>query len=117
MHHDMNCLFCKIVEKTIPANIIFESEEFLAFKDIAPQSPHHILIIPKKHIQSLNQTTADDQYLMGGLLLTAQKIAHTLEIDNAGFRVVMNTGTFGGQTVEHIHLHLLAGRQMHWPPG
>jgi histidine triad (HIT) family protein len=113
----MNCLFCKIVEKTIPANIVFETEELIAFRDIAPQSPHHILIIPKKHIQSLNQATNDEQLLMGSLLLTAQKIAKSLEIENNGYRVVMNTGTHGGQTVEHIHLHLLAGRQMHWPPG
>lgn len=113
----MNCLFCKIVEKTIPANIVFETEELIAFRDIAPQSPHHILIIPKKHIQSLNQATNDEQLLMGSLLLTAQKIAKSLEIENNGYRLVMNTGTHGGQTVEHIHLHLLAGRQMHWPPG
>jgi histidine triad (HIT) family protein len=113
----MNCLFCKIVEKTIPANIVFESDELVAFRDIAPQSPHHILIIPKKHIQSLNQATNDEQLLMGSLLLTAQKIAKSLEIENNGYRLVMNTGTHGGQTVEHIHLHLLAGRQMHWPPG
>jgi histidine triad (HIT) family protein len=113
----MNCLFCKIVEKTIPANIVLESDELIAFRDIAPQSPHHILIIPKKHIQSLNQATNDEQLLMGSLLLTAQKIAHSLESENNGYRVVMNTGTHGGQTVDHIHLHLLAGRQMHWPPG
>lgn len=113
----MNCLFCKIVEKTIPANIVLESDELIAFRDIAPQSPHHILIIPKKHIQSLNQTNIEDQLLIGSLLIAAQKIAHSLEIENDGYRVVMNTGTHGGQTVDHIHLHLLAGRQMHWPPG
>jgi histidine triad (HIT) family protein len=113
----MNCLFCKIIDKTLPAKIVYENDAILAFHDISPQSPHHILIIPKKHLNSLNHASEQDQLLLGEMMLTAQKIAKQLDQTDNGYRLVMNIGNHGGQTVEHIHLHLLVGRPMHWPPG
>ena len=113
----MDCLFCKIINKIIPAQIIFESEDLLAFRDITPQSPDHVLIIPKKHMTSLNEATSEDTMMLGRLLSTARDIAEKLGHVNKGYRLVMNNGENGGQTVSHIHLHLLAGRPMQWPPG
>jgi len=113
----MDCLFCKIINKIIPAQIIFESEDLLAFRDITPQTPDHVLIIPKKHMTSLNEATSQDTMILGQLLCTARDIAEKQGHLNKGYRLVMNTGENGGQTVSHIHLHLLAGRPMRWPPG
>jgi histidine triad (HIT) family protein len=113
----MNCLFCQVVEKKINASIHYEDEQVLAFRDISPQSPEHLLIIPKKHISSLNHSQEEDLPVLGKLLRTAQMIANDLGQANAGYRLVINTGANGGQTVEHLHLHLLAGRPMTWPPG
>lgn len=113
----MTCIFCKIIDKTLPANIVFENDELLAFRDITPQSPDHILIIPKKHLHSLNHAAIEDQMLLGNLMLTAKHIAKELGRSEQGYRVVMNVGDHGGQTVSHIHLHLLAGKPMSWPPG
>lgn len=113
----MDCLFCKIINKIIPAHIIFETDVLLAFRDIRPQTPDHILIIPKKHMASLNEATSEDTMTLGQLLCAAVDICEKLGHLNKGYRLVMNTGENGGQTVPHIHLHLLAGRPMHWPPG
>lgn len=113
----MNCIFCKIIDKTLPATVVFENENILAFRDIIPQSPDHILIIPKKHLNSLNHATNEDQLLLGQIMLTAKQIAEQLDRKDKGYRLVMNTGDDGGQTVSHIHLHLLAGKPMTWPPG
>jgi histidine triad (HIT) family protein len=111
----MNCLFCKIVAGEIPAKKIFEDDVSIAFADIHPQAPTHFLVIPKQHIDSLAQATAADKDLLGHLTLVATELAK--KSLSKGFRIVMNTGEEGGQTVEHLHLHVLGGRAMHWPPG
>ncbi|TGK04990.1 histidine triad nucleotide-binding protein [Leptospira semungkisensis] len=114
---DPNCLFCKIIKKEIPAKIEFEDENLLAFYDITPQAPTHLLVIPKKHIASLDKAESSDKALIGELLLRVSEIAKSLGLDKEGFRVVNNAGALGGQTVFHLHFHLLGGRQMKWPPG
>lgn len=113
----MTCLFCNIAEKKIPSRLIYEDDLVVAFHDIAPQAPHHILIIPKKHIATINDFENEDTLLLGHLMQTAKKIAADLGLSEKGFRLVMNCNDEGGQTVHHIHFHLLGGRQMHWPPG
>ncbi|MBS0569742.1 MAG: histidine triad nucleotide-binding protein [Proteobacteria bacterium] len=110
-------LFDKIIRREIPANIVYEDEEILAFRDIAPQAPAHVLFIPKKAIATLNDATDADAALLGRLMLAAARWAKSQGLADDGYRVVMNCNEKGGQTVFHIHLHLLAGRQMHWPPG
>ena len=110
-----DCLFCRIVRKEIPAQIVAESDECLAFRDMSPQAPTHLLVIPKEHVDSLAQVT--DPMVAGRLIAMAAEIARTLGMAEAGYRVVINTGDDGGQTVHHLHAHLLAGRAMHWPPG
>ena len=110
-----DCIFCSIINGEIPAEKIYEDEEVLAFNDIASQAPHHFLVIPKTHISTLND--AEDEKLIGKLSLTASKIAKQKGFSEQGYRVVMNTNKDGAQTVFHIHLHCLAGRQLRWPPG
>jgi histidine triad (HIT) family protein len=112
----VDCIFCKIVAGTIPAKKIREDELVLAFHDIEPKAPTHILVIPKKHLVSLADATAADEALLGRLLLTAGEIAREEGLGK-GYRIVISTGPEGGQTVDHLHVHLLGGRQMHWPPG
>ncbi len=112
-----DCLFCKIVSGEIPCDKIFESELLIAFRDIAPVSPTHILIIPKKHISSLNEMEDGDRLLAGEMLFCVKKIAKSEKIELSGYRTVINTNNNGGQTVFHIHIHLIGGRQMEWPPG
>jgi histidine triad (HIT) family protein len=112
----MDCLFCKIAANTIPVTRLYEDDQILAFPDINPQAPTHILIIPKQHFPSLAHTTAETAPLLGHLLATAAKIAQQQSL-TSGYRTVINTGTDGGQTVDHLHLHLLGGRHMGWPPG
>ncbi|SEN04331.1 histidine triad nucleotide-binding protein [Lihuaxuella thermophila] len=112
-----NCIFCQIVEGKIPSEKVYEDEDLLAFRDINPVAPVHVLIIPKKHISSLLELTEEDQPLAGKILHAAQKIARQLGLAEKGFRVVNNVGEEGGQTVFHIHFHLLGGRQLTWPPG
>ena len=111
-----DCLFCKIVAGTIPAKRVFEDELSLAFADINPQAPTHLLLIPKQHIASLAHAERGQAALLGHLLATAAEIAKTAQLDR-GYRIVINTGADGGQTVDHLHLHLLGGRHMTWPPG
>jgi len=111
-----DCLFCKIAAGTIPAKKVFEDEHAIAIMDIHPQAPVHLLVIPKKHVASLAETDAGDRELLGHLLEVVRKLAAEQKLD-AGFRVVINTGPNGGQTVDHLHLHVLGGRAMHWPPG
>jgi len=113
----MDCLFCKIVSGDIPSEIIYDDPQILAFNDISPQAPEHKLIIPKKHIATLNDVDMNDTQLLGNLLQTAKKIAQDIEIADAGYRVVMNCNRGAGQEVFHIHLHLLGGRMLTWPPG
>lgn len=112
-----DCIFCKIAEKKIPAKIIHEDDLSLAFEDITPQAPVHTLIIPKKHISTTLEVSEEDSALIGHLVRTAATIAKNKGIDGKGFRLVMNTNADAGQTVFHLHLHLLGGRAMHWPPG
>ncbi len=112
-----DCIFCKIAAKKIPAKVIFEDDLCLAFEDISPQAPVHTLVIPKKHISTSLEIAEEDSALVGHLVRAAAKIAKDKGIDEKGFRLVMNTNAEAGQTVFHIHLHLLGGRAMHWPPG
>jgi histidine triad (HIT) family protein len=111
-----DCLFCKIAAGEIPVTRLYENDHVLAFPDLHPQAPVHILIIPKQHFASVVSTSITEAELLGELLLAASKVAQRQHLEN-GFRLVINTGRDGGQTVEHLHLHLLGGRQMHWPPG
>ena len=112
-----DCLFCKIISRQIPGSIVFEDERVLAFNDINPQAPTHVLIIPKRHIASLNDLTPDDDGIVGELARRAAAIAAERGIAAGGYRTVFNTNRDAGQTVFHIHLHLLGGRPMAWPPG
>ena len=113
----MSCLFCRIVDREIPASIVYEDDRLLAFTDINPQAPTHVLVIPKKHVPTLNDLQPDDDRLVGELVRRAAAIAHERGISVGGFRTVFNTNLDAGQTVFHIHLHLLGGRSMQWPPG
>lgn len=113
----MSCIFCKIVKKEVPSKIVYEDEMVLAFEDIAPQAPIHILVIPKKHYPTLLEMNENDKELLGHIFMVIKKIAKQKGVEERGFRVVMNCNPEAGQTVYHIHFHLLAGRQMHWPPG
>ena len=112
-----DCLFCKIVGGDIPSNIVFENDDVLAFRDISPQAPTHILIIPRRHIATINDLGDDDRELVGSLFTAAKLIAATEGLSDDGYRVVMNCGEGAGQSVFHIHLHLLGGRALGWPPG
>jgi histidine triad (HIT) family protein len=112
-----DCIFCKIIDKKIPARIIYEDEHALAFEDVNPQAPVHTLVIPRKHIPTLLDIKEEDNNLIGHLVKVANKIANDKGIAERGFRVVANCNPESGQTVYHIHLHILGGRQMHWPPG
>ncbi|MFN3567320.1 MAG: histidine triad nucleotide-binding protein [Caldimicrobium sp.] len=113
----MSCIFCKIVNKEIPAKIVYEDEKVLAFHDINPQAPYHILIIPKKHISTLLEIQEEDKELIGYIYLIIKKIAEELGFAERGYRVVVNCKEEAGQTVFHVHFHVLAGRPMDWPPG
>lgn len=110
-------LFLKIINREIPADIVYETEEVLAFRDINPQAPTHVLIIPKEHIRTMNDIEPGHTELIGKLFLAAAELAAREGISDEGYRVVMNCNSAGGQAVYHIHLHLLGGRQMGWPPG
>ena len=113
----MSTIFSKIINKEIPAKIVYEDDDILAFEDIAPKAPIHILIIPKKEIKTLNDIDEQDANLIGRLTIVAKKIAADKDIAEDGYRLVMNCNDYGGQTVYHIHLHLLGGRKLFWPPG
>ncbi|XGA81079.1 histidine triad nucleotide-binding protein [Halomonas sp. CH40] len=113
----MDCLFCKIIKREIPADIVYEDDEVLAFNDINPQAPTHILIIPKKHIATLNDIEEADLAIIGRLQYTAAKLAKERGFAEDGYRVVMNCNEMGGQTVYHLHMHLMGGREFTWPAG
>ena len=112
-----NCLFCKILNDEIPADIVYESDTAIAFRDINPQAPTHVLIIPRKHIATINDIADEDQALVGSLYSAAREIAAAEGFAEEGYRAVMNCNEGAGQAVFHIHLHLLAGRALTWPPG
>jgi histidine triad (HIT) family protein len=111
-----DCLFCKIAAKQIPARLVHDDQDVFAFEDINPQAPTHILICPKKHFASLEKATAEDQAVLGKIALVAAKLARERKLEN-GYRAVVNTGSGAGQTVFHLHMHLLGGRDFAWPPG
>lgn len=111
------CIFCKIIERKIPARILYEDADILAFEDIHPQAPVHALVIPKTHYASLNDVPEDKMPLLGALLLRARDIARDQDVGESGFRIVLNTARDSGQDVFHIHFHILGGRRMTWPPG
>ena len=112
-----DCLFCKIIAGEIPSNKVYSDDDVYAFHDISPAAPTHILIIPKKHLTDVAASDASDQALLGKLLLKANEIAAEQGLSEDGFRYVINTGSDGGQTVYHLHLHILGGRALSWPPG
>ena len=112
-----DCLFCKIIGGQIPGNIVFQDDQLIAFKDINPQAPLHALIVPRRHIASLNDLTPDDDALVGSMFRAAAALAKEHGYAERGYRTVFNTNREAGQTVFHIHLHLLAGRALTWPPG
>ncbi|QXM06198.1 histidine triad nucleotide-binding protein [Crassaminicella indica] len=111
-----DCIFCKIIAKEIPSKVVYEDDYIMAFHDIEPQAPTHVVIIPKEHIASLNDLSDEHNNLIGHIFLSIKNIANTLGLKE-GYRVVSNCGDLGGQTVDHIHFHLLGGRQLQWPPG
>ena len=112
-----DCLFCKISNKQIPSDFIYESDSVLAFNDINPQAPTHVLIIPRKHIATLHDLKSEDRELVGEMHMVAQQIAGERNLSESGYRTVFNCNDAAGQTVFHIHLHLLGGRNLVWPPG
>jgi histidine triad (HIT) family protein len=112
-----NCLFCKIAEGNIPAKIVYQDEDVVAFEDINPQAPHHILLISRRHIASMADLTPEDGPLLGILFSVAAKLAHKLGLAERGYRFVSNVGPDAGQSVFHLHFHLLGGRKFGWPPG
>ena len=113
----MECLFCKIVEKKIPAKLVHEDQHTLAFDDINPQAPVHTLVIPKRHVSAVHDLGNGDESLLARLLLTCTRVAMLKGIQESGYRLVTNMGRDGGQTVAHLHFHVLGGRHMAWPPG
>ena len=112
----MDCIFCKIAHNEIPSKELYEDDEIVAFNDLEPQAPVHVLIIPKAHISSANEITAENSDIIGKIFMVAAKIAKEQGLDK-GYRIVNNCGEDGGQTVQHLHFHLLGGRKMHWPAG
>jgi histidine triad (HIT) family protein len=114
---EQDCLFCKILSGDIPADIIYESDSAIAFRDVNPQAPTHVLVIPRKHVATINDLDEDDQQMVGSLYLAAKEVARAEGISEEGYRAVMNCNEGAGQSVFHIHLHVLGGRALDWPPG
>jgi histidine triad (HIT) family protein len=112
-----DCIFCKIIKKQIPCEMVYEDDKVIGFKDISPQAPVHAVIIPKEHFNDLNCLNEEQSELIGHIFMVAKEIAQTLGIAESGYRIVTNCGEQGGQTVQHIHFHLLGGRMLQWPPG
>ncbi len=113
----MDCIFCKIAKGEIPSEIIFEDDDCVAFNDVNPQGPVHFLVAPKKHISSLAEMTEEDEALLGHMLTVVSILAYEKGLNDKGYRVVNNCGADGGQTVEHLHFHVIGGRHLNWPPG
>jgi len=112
-----SCIFCKIIAGEIPGKCVYQDDQLVALEDINPQAPHHILIVPRKHIRTTLDLTTADNALIGRVFQVAGKIAHDMGFSEDGFRIVNNCNEAGGQVVFHVHMHLLGGRMMHWPPG
>ena len=113
----MGCLFCNVLEKKIPADVVYEDEHAVAFRDIRPVAPHHVLVIPRRHIAAIHDLTDADVTTIGRVMLAARNVAHQLGLEDDGYRLVINDGDAAGQTVHHVHVHLLGGRSLSWPPG
>ncbi len=111
------CVFCQIAAREKPATILYEDEQCVAFQDIHPRAPVHVLVVPRKHLASLNENLAEEESLLGHMLATAARVAKGKGIDGTGYRIVINTNAEAGQTVFHLHLHVMGGRRMQWPPG
>jgi histidine triad (HIT) family protein len=111
------CIFCRIVEGRVPAQIVYEDEWAVAIEDIHPQAPVHLLVIPRKHLPALHDAVAGDESLLGHLLLVAAELARERQLEKRGYRTVINNGAWAGQSVAHLHVHVLGGRVFHWPPG
>ena len=112
-----DCLFCKIIKKEIPAEVVYENDDVLAFKDVNPAAPVHVLVVPKKHIAGINDITSEDSVLFGRIQFAIKEIAEKLELSSDGYRVVVNSGKNAGQLIGHVHYHLLGGRKFTWPAG
>jgi len=112
-----DCIFCKIVSKQIPSEVVYEDDQVFVFHDINPQAPTHLLVIPKEHIQSAAHVTEKDKELLGQMFVVIKNVTEKLGLDKEGYRIVNNCGELGGQQVDHLHFHVLGGRQMQWPPG
>lgn len=117
MTTDPDCIFCRIAAGSIPATIVFQDEGAVAFRDISPQAPTHLLVIPREHITSISQVTDADAPVVGHLLSTVAKVARQEGIEGSGYRTVINCGRDAGQAVDHLHVHVIGGRGLHWPPG
>ena len=113
----MNCLFCRIVAGEVPADIVHQDERCVAFRDINPQAPVHVLVIPRDHTESLDEATQRDEALLGHLLRVAARVANEQGLSESGYRTIINTGAGAGQSVFHLHVHVLGGRPLNWPPG
>jgi histidine triad (HIT) family protein len=113
----MGCLFCNVIEKKIPSDVVYEDEHALAFRDIRPVAPAHVLVVPRKHIAAIHDLTEADVTTIGHVMLAARNVAHQLGLEEAGYRLVINDGDAAGQTVHHIHVHVLGDRAFTWPPG
>ncbi len=112
-----SCLFCQIASGDMKTELVYQDQDVVAFRDTSPKAPVHILVIPREHMASLDDSGHDDRDTLGGLLAAARDIARQKQLDRAGYRIVINTGQDGGQTIDHLHLHILGGRTMGWPPG
>lgn len=112
-----SCVFCRIVERRVPAKIVFEDDLVVAFEDINPQARVHLLVVPRKHLVSLREAGQEEELLLGRLFLVAARLARERQLDEKGYRAVINNGPWAGQSVGHLHVHLLGGRVFHWPPG
>jgi histidine triad (HIT) family protein len=117
MNMEQNCIFCKIINKKMTAKIVYEDDYAVAFEDVNPQAPVHMLIVPKKHVADIHSITVADREIVGHLFFVARSIAFQKGLEQGGYRMVINNGRDAGQTVFHIHLHLLSGRRFSWPPG
>ncbi len=111
------CLFCRIIERRAPAKIVYEDEQVVAIEDIHPQAPVHLLVLPREHLASLREASAENEALLGRLLTVAAQLARERQLDSKGYRTVINTGSLAGQSVFHVHVHVLGGRAFQWPPG
>lgn len=112
-----DCLFCRIIERRAPAKIVYEDEQAVAIEDIHPQAPVHLLVLPRRHLSSLQDASAEDESLLGHLLTLAARLARERGLESKGYRSVLNNGTWAGQSVFHLHVHVLGGRVFRWPPG